>query len=279
MQLEYKALPLRGLKAAAEGGEFEGLAACFHNVDDSFWPDIIAPGAFAADLPEFLAEGFVSGLNHDWDQPIGRPLAAEETREGLQVRGSICDTQAGRDLRTLLQGGVIKRLSIGFRTLGRTWLETSDEVAAYWAGAGYTPSAEDIAGAQGGARLLTRIKLYEFGPVAVPANKRAAITAVKDLDEGGRPGRSFDSHSQAVLAAVAEWTERAQQLHELRAQDGRGLAPERLVEIRRLHGALGGLLTACESTSAPLPLADRVRAEAIRFEELTARLRGAPVGS
>jgi len=80
-------------------------------VDDSFWPDILAPGCFAQDLAEFLAEGFVSGINHDWDVPIGKPLEARETAEGLFVRASISDTAAGRDVRTLLRDGVVKRLS------------------------------------------------------------------------------------------------------------------------------------------------------------------------
>jgi hypothetical protein len=57
MQLEWKSVAFREVKASADGGQFEGLAAAFFNVDRSYWPDIIAPGAFAADLAEFLAEG------------------------------------------------------------------------------------------------------------------------------------------------------------------------------------------------------------------------------
>src|SRR5688500_18891828 len=95
-RIEYKTLPLTEVKTSGEG-EFEGLAAAFCNVDESAWPDILAPGCFAHDLPDFLAEGFVSGVNHDWNCPIGRPLEARETPEGLYVRASISDTTAGRD--------------------------------------------------------------------------------------------------------------------------------------------------------------------------------------
>src|SRR6185503_11239202 len=115
MNLEYKWLPVRELKASDDGGQFEGLAAAFFNVDDSYWPDILAPGCFTQDLPEFLSEGFVSGINHDWDQPIGKPLSAAENASGLYVKASISDTACGRDVRTLLKDGVVKRMSIGFR--------------------------------------------------------------------------------------------------------------------------------------------------------------------
>jgi len=139
-RLEYKSLPARELKTDETGGELEGLAACFCNLDDSFWPDILAPGCFAEDLPVFLAEGFVSGINHDWCQPIGKTLEARETPDGLFVRAAISDTTAGRDVRTLLRDGVVKRLSIGLRVLGRTWLETASEVSAWWQSVRYSPT-------------------------------------------------------------------------------------------------------------------------------------------
>jgi len=197
------------LKASADGGGFEGLAAAFHNVDESLYGDVIAPGAFAQDLPSFLADGFIGGMNHDWDTPIGRPTGAEERPEGLFVAASISDTAHGRDVRTLLRDGVVRKLSIGFKTLGKRYLEGADEVAAHWKEVGYEPTSEDVERAAHGVRLLTRVRLYEVSPVAVPANERARVIAVKgvvgfaDLPLADR-GRAWDG--DAARGRVREWS-------------------------------------------------------------------------
>jgi len=216
-------------------------------VDDSFWPDILAPGCFADDLPVFLAEGFVSGINHDWCQPIGKPLEARETPDGLFVRASISDTTAGRDVRTLLRDGVVKRLSIGFRVLGRTWLETSADVTAWWQTVGYSPTPDDLAKAADGVRLVTRARLYEFGPVAVPANKGAVITAVK---ASGEASRSLEDQARAVLVAADELVERLEVVSELRASKGRHLGEERQAEVKRLIRRFERLLGADDAEKA-----------------------------
>jgi len=216
MNLEFKSIPFDLVPDESDTwpGFFEGLAAAFHNIDAV--GDIIAPGAFAEDLPAFLSEGFIGGCNHDWDQPIGKPIEASERPDGLYLKGSISDTTHGRDIRTLMRDGVVRRLSIGFRTLGRQRLETSDDVAAWWAKAGYGPSAEDIARSARGVRLLTRVRLVEVSPVALPANPRAIVTAVKrfttectEEHRGGSDGaehlsasrRTFSQH-QAILARL-----------------------------------------------------------------------------
>lgn len=184
--IEHKTAPLQDLRTLEradgngdDGGEFEGLASVFFTVDESPLADIIAPGAFDRDLPFFLAEGFIGGPNHDWDCPIGRPVEARETPEGLYLRARLSNTARAGEVRTLLRDGVLRKLSIGFRALERRRLESAEDVAAWWAGVGYDPSAEEVRRARNGARLLTRVRLYEVSPVAVPANPRAVITAVK----------------------------------------------------------------------------------------------------
>lgn len=189
--------------ASGDGSTGDGLGAAFHNIDT--YGEIISPGAFIQDLPRFLSEGFIGGLNHDWDNPIGKPTAAAETTQGLAVSWAISDTSHGRDVKILLKDGVIKKLSIGFQTIGREWLETSAEVEAYWQKHNYTPSAEDVAAAaQGSIKLLTRIRLYEVSPVTVPANSRADITGVKDAKSTERVliGLGFDRIEAARLAAT-----------------------------------------------------------------------------
>lgn len=185
MQIAHKILPFEMKAASGDGATFEGYANAFHTIDSV--QEIVAPGAFEESLPRFLAEGFIGGLNHNWDDPIGKPVAAQEDSKGLFVRGEVIDTTHGLDVRKLLKGGVIKKMSIGYRVQGAEMLETVEDVEDYWQQHDYSPNAEDMAKAAHGARLLTRLHLYEFSPVTVPANSMADITRVKrgayDRDE------------------------------------------------------------------------------------------------
>lgn len=177
MDLQFKSVPFEIKAADGDGSVGRGLGSVFFNVDS--YNEIVDDEAFNDDLAEFLENGFVGGINHLWDQPIGKPTAAKAVREGLDVTWKLSPTAHGKDVMILLKDGVIKRLSIGFRTLGSKLLETFDEVQDYWKTKDYTPNSDDIARAQGGATLLTRIKLFEISPVVVPANSLAVITAVK----------------------------------------------------------------------------------------------------
>lgn len=178
MDLQFKTFPFEVKGAAGDGSTFEGLSSVFYNLDS--YNDIVDDSSFTTDLPQFLSDGFIGGLNHDWDNPIGTPQdGTRVVEQGLFLRGNVIDTSHGLDVRKMLLAGVVKKLSIGYSLLGSQMLETADDVLAYWASKNYTPSATDIRRAQHGARLLTRIKLYEASPVTVPANDLAAITAVK----------------------------------------------------------------------------------------------------
>jgi HK97 family phage prohead protease len=178
MDCERKALPFE-FKDADEGEPFafSGYASAFNNIDDT--AEIIAPGAFKDTLPRFLSEGIVA-WQHDWSVPIGKPLEAREEPKGLYVRARISDTTQGRDAITLMRDGVVKKLSIGFRTTAAEKL-SAKQVDAFWSGEGYLPTPDDLRRAEKGARLLRRIDLYEFSPVSVPANREASITALKHL--------------------------------------------------------------------------------------------------
>jgi HK97 family phage prohead protease len=180
MQIERKILDFSLKASSGDGSTFEGYANAFNNIDAV--GEIVMPGAFADTLDQFLSVGFIGGLNHNWDCPIGKPLAAEEDVKGLFVKGKISATEHGKDCMILLKDDVIKKMSIGYRVKGAEYLDTAEDVANYWKEQNYAPSPEDIAAAQYGARLLTKLMLYEFSPVTVPANLLADITGVKNLD-------------------------------------------------------------------------------------------------
>ena len=176
--MERKVIPFEIKATSSDGSTGEGIANAFHLIDS--YGEIVAPGAFTDTIAQFLTEGFVGGINHNWDNPIGKPTEAEEVAKGLRVAWQISDTSHGKDAKILLKDKVIKKLSIGFRTLGRKYLETHEDVMSYWQEHGYAPTAQDIAASQFGARLLTKVHLYEFSPVTVPANRGSDITRVKN---------------------------------------------------------------------------------------------------
>lgn len=179
MDLQFKTVPFE-LKAADETGTFEGVASVFCNIDAM--GDIMDPAAFDQDLPEFLSDGFVGGLNHDWDHPIGRPMMAKPTADGLSVKAQLSDTEHGRECRVLMRDGVVKKLSIGYQALDAEELTGADDCLAYWEQKGYTPNAVDLTRCTKPTRVLRRVKLFEFSPVTVPANQLADITRVKSED-------------------------------------------------------------------------------------------------
>lgn len=174
--MERKELPFEFVPTEQEG-EFEGYASRFNNLDDV--GDIIVPGAFKHSLPEFVGQGFIAGLNHDWDHPIGRPVEAREDTKGLWIRALLSDTASSRDCRTLMQDGVVSHLSIGFQTLSKRLLGDQGAVRAYWQSVRYTPQPDELERAKQGVRLITSARLIEVSPVTVPANRLAQITGVK----------------------------------------------------------------------------------------------------
>ena len=116
------------MKAVAEDAStFEGYASTFGNVDRG--GDIILPGAFKDTLPDFLKDGIIA-WQHDWATPIGRPLDAYEDAKGLFIKGSLVDTAAGRDARTLMREGIVKKMSIGYSIVDAEWL-TPENIGQY----------------------------------------------------------------------------------------------------------------------------------------------------
>jgi HK97 family phage prohead protease len=179
--MDFKTVPFELKSANETGSQFAGYANCFNNIDAA--QEIVAPGAFKDTLTEFMASGFIGGLNHNWDSPIGKPMSCKEDTKGLFVEGKISPTEHGKDCMVLLKDRVIQKMSIGYRVLGDMMLEDEDAVKAFWKDQGYTPTVADMAACQYGCRVLTKLHLFEFSPVTVPANDMADITRVKREDK------------------------------------------------------------------------------------------------
>jgi HK97 family phage prohead protease len=280
-RLEYKTFPARELRVAGVEEDpstwrLMGWGSVFFSVDASWTADVMAPGCFAEELPLFLERGFVGGRGHDWDNPIGRPLVAEERDHGLWVEGTISNTQHGRETRTLVRDGVIRFFSIGFRTLAKTYLEDFEQVAAWWESQGYRPTAADVSRAQFGCRRLDRVRLYEFSPVSLPCCDGAAIVGAKQVFSfEGEPlaGSPLSDHSEKVLAAVEEWVERMGALKELRAQEGRAMSPDHLAGLKRVRDRLEMVLARASRSDGRDAVVEAARLAA-EFEAFEARIRG-----
>ncbi len=148
------------VKALDDAGRFEGLAATFGNVD--LHGDRIVAGAFKQTL-RLKGPGFPILAQHDTHNPIGMGLEANEDGRGLHVVGQLLvdDVARAKEVFSLMKAGVIKSLSIGFRTIkAREVVEGGDRV-----------------------RELQEIDLMEFSPVVFPANPKAKITRVKAFAE------------------------------------------------------------------------------------------------
>ena len=153
---EFKSVRFE-LESTNDEGEFSGYAAVFGNVDSG--GDVIEKGAFAKTIVEDFSRIKILSQHNSYELPIGKPLELREDEKGLYIRGKISDTQAGRDIRTLLKDGVLAELSIGYDAVSFDY--DSDT----------------------GIRTLKEIKLWEVAIVTWAMNDQAQIDGVKSLME------------------------------------------------------------------------------------------------
>ena len=155
------------LKFASDGaGEFEGYGAIFGNVDSH--GDMIAPRAFEASLAQHKAKGTMPAMYVQHGPAMGGDAlpagvwnAVDEDDRGLKVKGKISalDTDHGRRIRSLMQDGAMRGLSIGYRvaTGGATFGQKAGEPR----------------------RMLKALNLVEVSIVRDPSNAEAMIHGIK----------------------------------------------------------------------------------------------------
>lgn len=135
-------------------GLIEGYASLF-GVRDS-GGDIVSAGAFARSLRRRGARGVKMLWQHRAEEPIGVWTSLVEDARGLRVMGRLdLKVMRAREALSLLRGGAVDGLSIGFRAL-----RAQHEKAL------------------GGRRLL-ELDLWEISIVTFPMLTQARITGVK----------------------------------------------------------------------------------------------------
>jgi hypothetical protein len=140
--------------AGGAGNAVEGYAARFGERD--LGGDTIEAGAFSKTILEIQASGhrIPMLLAHAQEDVIGSWLELREDAAGLYAVGGInAEVQRGREALSLVKGGDLSGLSIGYQV--------------------------PAGGRDGGS--LTEIKLLEISIVAVPMAPKARI-ALKDFD-------------------------------------------------------------------------------------------------
>lgn len=96
-------------------GFIEGYAAIFQETDLS--GDSIKNGAFSKTLIHARQNDVKMLYQHKTDEPIGCWTSIFENQKGLYACGQIfTDTQRGHEIWTLIRGGALDGLSIGFQT-------------------------------------------------------------------------------------------------------------------------------------------------------------------
>lgn len=179
------------VKAVGDDGVIEGYASAFGVVDS--YNEVVEPGAFTGSLVDSRRKGRSVKMlwQHNSEQPIGVWDDLAEDSKGLYVKGRILKdaSRLAGEAYSLLKGGALDELSIGYRTL-------------------QTAPHDDK---QGVLKLL-KLDLREVSLVTFGALGRAArVTDVKSLLEGGQlpTVREFEEHlresgfSKSLATAIA----------------------------------------------------------------------------
>jgi hypothetical protein len=140
-----------------EQGTFEGYASIFGNKDS--YGDVVVQGAFRESLKERKPKLL---WQHNTDEPIGVFTEVREDDVGLYVKGKLfLEIQKAKEAYTLLKGGAIEGLSIGYACYGEGACRIDHDTET---------------------RFLERISLYEISIVTIPANDKSLVNDVKTVE-------------------------------------------------------------------------------------------------
>lgn len=170
------------IKTVSDDGQIEGLLADFTLVDhcgDRLLPGCLTKSLAARTTPLPML------LHHDLHRPIGAWKEWSEQSTGLFVKGRMTlETRDGHEAHALARDGGLTGLSIG-------WMPkqaTTDDA---------------------GARVVSEAVLFEGSLVAVPANDRARVTALKEFTSARDIAEALQdagmSSRKAKAAAGAAW--------------------------------------------------------------------------
>lgn len=138
--------------------------------------------------------------SHDRAEPVGHITSADDTPVGLSVTATVLPTARGRDAITLLRGGSLRGLSVGFQP---------DEMINTPHGVTYTKAS-----------------LVELSLTATPAYPDAAVASVRSEEEVAMP----EENREVETVDLAPITERLDQIES--RMTAPAPAPATVVQVR-----------------------------------------------
>jgi uncharacterized protein len=184
---ELRYLPLEGWEIREEEGKppiLEGYGSVFNQeaiiYEGTPWAfrEMFMPGSFKKTIRE---NDIISSWNHNFDLVLGRKkngtLQLFEDDYGLRVIITPPDTQAGRDAITSIRRGDVTGMSIIFKPIKMDPVKLPE-------------SREELP-----LRKVREAKLFEVGPVAIPAYSTTSISARQGIC---LPGDEPDEFEKAL---------------------------------------------------------------------------------
>lgn len=205
---------------AEKEGTFRATFSTFNVIDRD--GDVTVPGAF-----EKGQEIRIAQWGHNWAAPAIGKGAIDFDEEKAWVDGEFfLDTTVGMDTYKVVKNlGSLQEWSYGFAIKERSFGEFGD------------PPQQ--------VQFLRRLDVFEVSPVMIGAGIGTGTDAIK--------GATLADESEAVLAAVANLSDRVKSLADMRAKEGRTLSTanrERLKahreSLRSIADDLDALLAATE---------------------------------
>lgn len=165
-QIEIRTFAVKDLRASQAGDDpkISGYAAIFNSLSEDLggFRETIKPGAFIKTIQESDVRAL---FNHDKNFVLGRKKAGTlrlaEDEVGLSIEIDPPDTQAARDLITLINRGDVDQMSFSFRTVRDDWDQMDDQVI----------------------RTLIEVKLFDISPVTFPAYPQTSVQVREKLRE------------------------------------------------------------------------------------------------
>jgi len=208
-------IPRELAQVETKGRMLEGYASVFNYPIDSGTPrrpqtTFVKPGAFTKTLKENMGQIQVM-FNHGHDPrygelPIGTIKDLHEDSRGLKASVELHDGPDNENIRSALASGALRAMSIQFETMQEDFNDDMTE------------------------RNLRELKLWEFGPVAFPANAAAtaslhslaamAVDLEKAVTEEGKfteqaESSSADGRASTVSEDRLTWLREVQRRYEL----------------------------------------------------------------
>ena len=223
-------IPRELAQVETKGRMLEGYASVFNYPIDSGTSrrpqtTFVKPGAFTKTLKENMGQIQVM-FNHGHDPrygelPIGTIKDLHEDSRGLKASVELHDGPDNENIRSALASGALRAMSIQFETMQEDFNDDMTE------------------------RNLRELKLWEFGPVAFPANAAAtaslhslaamAVDLEKAVTEEGKfteqaESSSADGRASTVSEDRLTWLREVQRRYE---QQGEELALEAARMVKR----------------------------------------------